>query len=330
MKRRNFLVKTIIGGISITGITGLPAIARTVPAKKGKVLLRLGICADLHQDIIPDGPQRLQTFITAMNKDQPDFIIQMGDLCVPKPSNQTIIDIWNQFKGPKYHVIGNHDTDGGYSHDQVVSFWNAKGKYYSFDTCGYHFIVLNANEEKEIPKYQGSPSIISNDQKKWLEQDIASTNLPVIVFCHQGLDNDTGGGVYQGNLVRVIFDRANVKAGYKKVQMVLSGHHHQDYYNVINGVHYIQINSMSYQYMGPEYAHAHYDEATERANPSIKYTAPYKDPIWASLTIYSNGTAKITGRKSVFLRPAPQEMKRPEFHSGYPDVPYISDRTISI
>ncbi|MBB5637292.1 putative phosphodiesterase [Pedobacter cryoconitis] len=330
MKRRNFLVNTIIGGIGLTGITGLPAIAKNPPAKKRKVLFKLGICADLHQDIMPDGPQRLQTFITAMNEHQPDFIIQMGDLCVPKPSNQVIMDIWNQFKGPKYHVIGNHDTDGGYTHDQVVNFWNARDKYYSFDTGGYHFIVLNANEEKQIPKYQGPPSIISDDQKKWLEQDIAGTNLPVIVFCHQGLDNDTGGGVYQGNLIRVIFDRANVKAGYKKVQMVFSGHHHQDYYNVINGVHYVQVNSISYQYMGPAYAHAHYDSATEQAHPSVKYTAPYKDPIWAFLTIYSDGTAKITGRKSVFLSPAPQEMQRPEFHSGYPDVPYISDRDIHI
>ena len=32
------------------------------------------------------------------------------------------------------------------------------------------------------------------------------------------------------------------------MQMVFSGHHHQDYRNIINGIKYIQINSMSYHY----------------------------------------------------------------------------------
>lgn len=332
MKRRSFLTGSVIAGVGIAGVDRLQANAAPylTDKHKAKAILSIGICADLHQDLIPDGPKRLQAFVNEMKELKPDFLVQMGDFCTPKPANQVILDIWNQFKGDKYHVIGNHDTDGGFTHDQVVSFWNAKGKYYSFDVNGYHIVVLNANEEKAIPKYNGLPSIISEDQKIWLEKDLNDTHLPVIVFCHQGLDNDTGGGVNRGNLVRVIFDRVNVKAGYKKVQLVFSGHHHQDYYNVINGVHYLQVNSMSYQYMGDGYAHAHYDEATEKAYPSIKYMAPYKDPIWAFLTIYNNGTLEIKGKTSVFLKPTPEEMNRPEFHSGYPDVPYISDRKIKI
>ena len=326
MKRRNFITSAVIAGIGIAGVDSLQA----APAEKGKVLLRIGICADLHQDIIPDGPARLTAFITEMNALKPDLIVQMGDLCTPAPANQVIMDIWNQYKGAKYHVIGNHDTDGGFTHKQVVDFWNATAPYYSFDINGYHIVVLNANEEKAIPHYTGPVSIISDAQKTWLEKDLNSTSLPVLVFCHQGLDNDTGGGVFQGNLVRVILDRANVKAGFKKVQMVFSGHHHQDYLNVINGINYVQINSMSYQYMGPDYARPHYDAATEKAHPSIRYTAPYKDPIWALLTIYSNGKVDIKGKTSVFLSPTPKEMNRPEFHSGYPDVPYISDKKINI
>lgn len=315
--------------MGIAGASGLPAIAERAAGQKEKALLRIGICADLHQDIIFDAPRRLQEFITEMNELKPDFIVQMGDFCEPKPSNQVIMNIWNQFKSSKYHVIGNHDTDGGFTNDQVVNFWGAKGKYYSFDDKGYHFVVLNANEEKSIPQYKGAPGIIGEEQKRWLEKDLADTGLPVIVFCHQGIDNDAD-GVYEGNLVRVIFDRANVKAGFKKVQLVLSGHHHQDYHNIFNGVHYVQINSMSYQWMGAKYANAHYDKATEGAYPGIKYTAPYKDPIWAFLTIYDGGSFEIKGKKSIFLSPTPEEMHRPEFHSGYPDVPYISDRTISI
>jgi hypothetical protein len=61
----------------------------------------------------------------------------------------------------------------------------------------------------------------------------------------------------------------------------LQWHHHQDYYNVINGIHYVQINSMSYQWMGADYARAHYDAAIESAYLGAKYTAPYEEPIWA-------------------------------------------------
>jgi hypothetical protein len=111
--------------------------------------------------------------------------------------------------------------------------------------------------------------------------------------------------------------------------MVFSGHHHQDYYNVINGIHYVQINSMSYQWMGADYARAHYDATIESAYPSAKYTAPYKDPIWAFLTIHKNGVVKIKGKTSTFLPPTPEEMHRPKLHGGYPDVPYISDRSIA-
>lgn len=331
MKRRSFLAKSVIGGFGLTAAGRLPVGAGgfVVPNDHLMPVVRIGICADLHQDIIPDGSRRLQAFITEMNVLKPDFIMQMGDFCEPKPQNQIIMDTWNQFKGPKYHVIGNHDTDGGFTHDEVVSFWNARDKYYSFDKNGYHFIVLNANEEKMIAHYNGPSGLISDTQKQWLEKDIAGTQLPVIVFCHQGIDNDAG-GINEGNLVRVIFDRANSKAGFKKVQMVFSGHHHQDYYNVINDIHYVQVNSMSYQWMGDKFASDHYSPEMERAHPVLRDIAPYADPIWALVTIYKNGSVKIQGKKSSFLSPTPDEMHRPEFHAGYPDVPYISDRLIKI
>ncbi len=104
---------------------------------------------DLHHDIMHDSIDRLSAFIKDMNAENPDFIIQGGDFCVPKKENTPLIDVWNQFKGPKYHVIGNHDTDGGYNRDQVVEFWNAKAKYYSFDANGFHIVVLDGNEHNE-------------------------------------------------------------------------------------------------------------------------------------------------------------------------------------
>jgi len=38
-----------------------------------------------------------------------DFIVQLGDFCFPIPENEEILRIWNQFDGPKFHFLGNHD-----------------------------------------------------------------------------------------------------------------------------------------------------------------------------------------------------------------------------
>mgnify|MGYP003576436084 FL=1 len=332
MKRRKFLLKSLIAGTSLAGldILNVQAAERNSELiKSRKILMRFGMMADIHQDIIPNGEERLKEFIVAMQSKKPDFIIQLGDFCQPKPANAGFISIWNQFDGPKHHVIGNHDTDGGFTFDQVLNFWQSRKAYYSFDYNGYHFLILNANEEKLTANNKGPTGVISEAQKKWIEEDLASTVLPVVVFCHQGIDNDAG-GVYGGNLIRVIFERANVNAGFKKVRMVFSGHHHQDYYNIINGIHFVQINSMSYQWMGEKYAFSHYSADMEKKSPVLKYIAPYADPIWAFVTIYNDGTIEIKGKKTHFVKPTPEEMKRPEFHAGYPDVPYISDRTIRI
>ena len=330
MKRRNFLFKSIVAGTCLSSLNNLDVYASERKGiTKKKAIIRFGMLADIHQDIIPDGEDRLSKFIASMKNQNPDFIIQLGDFCQPKGENKSFFNIWNQFEGPKYHVIGNHDTDGGYSFDQVLKFWQAKKAYYSFDHGGYHFLILNANEEKIMSNYSGPTGIISDAQRDWIEEDLAKTNLPVIVFCHQGMDNDVG-GVYQGTLIRVIFERANAKVNFKKVRLVFSGHHHQDYCNMINNIHYVQINSMSYQWMGEKYPSSHYSAEMERKRPVLKYIAPYADPIWAFVTIYDNGTIEIKGRKSHFVNPTPDDMNRPEFHGGYPDVPYISDRNINL
>lgn len=313
MKRRSFLIKSIIGSIGMAVADTLSVNASSVESgrmeKKGKALFRIGICTDLHQDLITDGPARVQSFITEMNKLRPDFIIQMGDFCVPKPANQPIMDIWNQFKGPKYHVIGNHDTDGGFTHDQVVEFWNAKGKYYSFDYNNYHFVILNGNERAPENKLKGYPNSILKEQHNWLKQDLDSTNLPVMVFCHQGIDNDLD-GLKEGNQMRILFERANKKAGFQKVQLVLSGHHHEDYHNVYNNINYLQINSISYQF-------AHLKDGYDFASTI--------DPIWAFITVYDNGIIDVKGKRSSY-----KNEKETGEYDGYPTVPFISDREIKV
>jgi 3',5'-cyclic AMP phosphodiesterase CpdA len=321
MDRKEFLAKASLA-------SGALVFARFPALPPQTTKIRFGVIADLHHDVMHDGPQRLSAFIEEMNNAAPDFIIQMGDLCVPKKENAPLMDIWNRFKGPRYHVIGNHDTDGGFTRDQVVEFWKAQAKYYSFDAKGFHFIVLDGNEHNESKsRPPGYARFISPQQLAWLKKDLDNTTLPTIVCCHQGLDNDAG-GLENGTLLRYTLETANEKAGKQKVILVLSGHHHQDYYNHINDIHYVQINSASYQWLGDDYQELRYSEAIDKAHPYIKYTVPYKDPIWAMIEIDRKGTINIQGRKTVFVGSSPEKLGVKMDEYIYPIVPFISDRKL--
>jgi calcineurin-like phosphoesterase family protein len=82
---------------------------------------------------------------------QTDALVQLGDFAVSHRQNQSFLDVGNEFEGPKYHVLGNHDTDGGFSKAQTMEWWKVERRYYSFDLGGWHFIVLDGNDQKPEP-----------------------------------------------------------------------------------------------------------------------------------------------------------------------------------
>ena len=295
----------------------------------GEKGVKFGIIADLHHDIMHDGIDRLSAFIGEMNQAKPDFIVQLGDFCVPKEENKALMKVWDQFTGPKYHVIGNHDMDGGYTREQVVDFWKAKGNYYSFDVNSFHFVVLDGNEQNESPdRPPGYAHYISEQQLEWLEKDLSQTSLPTVVLCHQGLDNDAG-GLENGTSVRYVLEEANKQSRSQQVMLVLTGHHHQDYYNHINDIHYVQINSASYQWLGEDYQEIRYSEKVDEAHPWIKYTVPYREPLWAVIES-KQGQIAIQGKKSSFIGSSPAELGVNIREYIYPIVPYISDRKLEV
>jgi len=287
--------------------------------------VRFGICTDVHKDIMHDADARLALFIQEASKRKLDFIIQLGDFCRPYDYNLDFLKIWNSFPGEKYHVIGNHEMDGGFSREQVIEYLHSPAKYYSFDKNGFHFIVLDGNDLNPSPdKAPGYSRYIGEEQKKWLINDLRSTNYIVILFSHQSLESD---GIENREEIRNILERENESAGFTKVIACFSGHHHTDHAAKINGINYIQINSMSYSWVGGEYQVIRYGKEIDEKYPWIKYTIPYKDPLFTFVEVNANAIL-IEGKHSSFVGPGPGEMGMPEKTENDKITPIISSRKI--
>ena len=213
-----------------------------------------------------------------------------------------------------------------FKREYTVEHLDMASRYYSFDMEGFHFIVLAGNDMKDPPQ-EGYARYVGEEQRAWLKQDLAKAVSPVIVFSHQSIEDP--GGIENAAEVRQILEEANRQAGQKKVIASFSGHHHIDFDREINGIHYIQINSMSYVWMGGDYQHVRYSPEIDAQFPYVKYTSPYRDPIFATIEISTRGSIKITGRKSSWVGPDPWEL-------GYPEekrdrsvtVPWITSRKL--
>lgn len=293
--------------------------------------IKFAIISDIHPDIMHDGEKRLQDFLDAASKSKVDFIIDLGDFSQVKPENQRMVDLWNNFSGDKYHVIGNHDADNC-TKEEFMKFVTMPSRYYSFDKGNFHFIVLDPNnlytDGKYIPYSHGNFYVdksqrahIDPEQLEWLKNDVEKTKKRCILFSHQCLENT----VSNREKVRALLEAENKRAGFKKIVVAFSGHDHTNYEREINGITYIQINSASNQWVGDDYVcESRFDEQTNKEHPSLKYVVPWEKSIYAIVKVDDKGL-QLKGKTSRFIAPTPEEMKIADSFFPFPLVPWIKD-----
>lgn len=287
------------------------------------------VVSDLHQDIAHDAEERLSTFLRAANDNQVDFIIELGDFCMPKEENKPFLKRWQDYAGEKYMLLGNHDMDNC-SKEEVMQFIGMNNRYYSFDKGDFHFIVLDPNNiydgEKYIPYENGNyfgygekVSYVDPEQVEWLKKDLQATDKRCIIFSHQSFECSS----QNREEIRKIFEDENLRAGYKKVAVAFSGHDHTNYMKEINGIAYIQINSASNQWVGEKYAcPERFSDEINQKRPALKYTLPYKDALYGIVTLTGDGM-QLKGVKSEFIAPGPEELGITD--RSQPLVPWIED-----
>lgn len=254
--RRDFLK---VSGLAMVGISSARADGET---RMGK--LRFGVVTDAHfADVDRNGSRyyrksvaKMAECVARMNEEKVDFLIELGDFKDQgDPARETdtleyldtIEKAFGRFKGPRYHVLGNHDVDS-ISKQQFRDHVENTGidvdcNYYSFDSTGMHFVVLDANYKEDGSdcdhgNFNWTDVNIPSAELDWLRKDLAATSRPVVAFVHQLLDGK--GKVYVNNAVET--RRVLQESG--KVLAVFQGHRHGGQHSCIENIHYYTLKAM--------------------------------------------------------------------------------------
>ena len=244
--------------------------------------VRFGVVTDSHyarkqvamNRFYCDSTAKMRQAVEAFNQADLDFIIELGDLKdMGLPTIMTaegevkrkqedleseaialLREIEGEFqriKGPCYHVLGNHDMDCISKEQSLANTrnaGNARGRnYYSFVKKGVKFIVLDGNFNPDMTPYEKGnfewwKAYVPQSQIDWLDQELAQSAVPVVVFIHQMLDkfSDIRPTLCIGNAEEVV----SVLERHGNVLAVIQGHHHAGHYSWRNNIHYWTLNGM--------------------------------------------------------------------------------------
>ena len=304
--RRDFLRTT---GAAATSII-LP---RQVMASLAniKTPIKLGMIADLHQDVMHDGPARLQAFLDAMKEEKPDALLQLGDFAYPTKKNEIVTGAFEKAHPRTLHVLGNHEIDDGHSFDEVAEIWRMKGRYYTENVNGLELIILDANEKPENHK-GGYPAHIGEKQMAWLAKQLTTLKGPIMVISHQPLAGPSS--IDNAKEIQALLDSAA-----DKVLLAVNGRTHIDHVDRAGRISYLHVNSASYKWVGGSYRNKSYPPEIHSKFRYVEYTCPYRDSLFTTLTINpSSGRIDIKGRESQWVGKSPSQL-------GIADKPNLTD-----
>lgn len=263
MQRRSFLISstTLAAGLTLSGFRF---------RKEAFLPVRFGIVTDPHYADRPplntrfyqQSLDKIRECVEVMNREKVDFLVEIGDLKDEgDPPDEmatlgflaTIEKALMDFRGPLYHVLGNHDMDS-ISKEQFLAGISNHGfpkaqSYYSFNRGSFHFVVLDANFSRTGAPYDHGnfdwkDAHVPEEQLAWLKRDLRDTPLPTVVFVHQQLDAPgfpDSHRVYcpdNADAVRKILEDS------KKVLICFQGHYHPGSLHTLGGIHYYTLKGV--------------------------------------------------------------------------------------
>ena len=294
-------------------------------------MIRFAVFTDLHHDFVPGSIARLEQFLERVKKEQAEFIVSLGDLCLPVEENRCITEKLKEAEVPVYLAVGNHDIEHARK-QEVLDFYNLERDYYSFTKGTVKFIVLNScymekngiervYYKKEYDKHKDQYPVIPRKELQWLKEEMQDKNQYYVIFSHHSLSNDfPRRGIVNREEVRSLLEK-------RKVLFCMNGHDHGDDYKEINGILYYTLNSMTYIWHGmkPLYPYA---KELHHEYPLLKDVILYRDALSCVVEIEETAEGicvQIRGMESDYDTITPKDAEIGDTWNGVSILPKVSD-----
>lgn len=293
MERRQ-LIKNI--GLGFAGIS-VSSADNKIDSPASKRVLRIAHITDVHIRPEHNAPERFKKCLEEIKTYKPDFFLNGGDTIYAADSENITRERvnlqWNIWKDcissignfEIHSCLGNHDMwwaapskeDAMYGKNYVVKQAGMPNRYYAFTRAGWHFIILDSNNENA-----GS---IDAEQRSWLENELNGlpASTPVLVMSHYPLlaacTNLDGGGMHSDfkYLTDLFYKHRD------KVKACISGHIHLQDSVVYNNLSYYCNGAMSGFW---------WEEGDK--NSAGKYYYLQTPPGYAIIDLYKDGTVVNT------------------------------------
>ena len=226
-------------------------------ADEPEAALQIGLITDLHYADKPaagsrhyrETPDKLAEAAEQFGKDRPAFVVELGDfidaadsvdaeLGYLKRINRDFAAIGEQ----RHYVLGNHCVHTLTKQEFLAGVEREKS-YYSFDSGGFHFVVLDSCFRNDGAPYgrknfKWTDPNIPAAELDWLKADLQQTSRQTVVFAHQRLDVANHYGVKNAATVRKVLEASG------RVLAVFQGHSHHNDHKQIAGIHYCTLVAM--------------------------------------------------------------------------------------
>ncbi len=245
-----------------------------IPMKKDSDKITFAVVSDLQYAPLPpvknryftNSVNKLREAITEINRLQPDFLVNLGDIIDRGFENfHEILPLFSKAEMPVYHVLGNHD----YEVEDAMKSWVPDvlgiANYYHFSIRKWRFIVLDGNEISTFANLHGSPNycaaekllqVIEEEQSinahfwnggirelqlQWLEkalQEATNREENAVIFCHYPLfPPDKHNLLNAEEVMRTITKYPCTKAWF-------CGHNHDGNYGMHGDIYFINVKGM--------------------------------------------------------------------------------------
>ena len=219
------------------------------------------VVTDLHYSDKPAGDNNRYHFMsldkvrTAIERysDGCEFVACFGDVVDSfggyKPQTQLLSEMREMLDGfdiPFYTTFGNHDT--ALDKNEFIPLIGMPGRYYSFESSGYLFLMLDScMNSKDVPypekEIKWTQCFVDDEQLVWMKDKIANSDLPVVVMTHALLspgetDDEDHTIINADEITDILYEYED------KIAAVFCGHYHDGLHSKLGSIPYVVFKAL--------------------------------------------------------------------------------------